>query len=93
MKSNHAIPHFKTMSMADVPRSRKGKHKEIVTAILQDLKQLEENAALKIPLAEMGDTKANVRSALSRVVRKSNRKIATATDDDFLYVWNVARRD
>jgi hypothetical protein len=91
MKTNHAIPHFKTMEMVDVPRSRNGKHKKIVTAILRDLDQLGEGAAFKVPLAELGDTKENVRSALNRATRKSNREVATATDENFLYVWNVAK--
>jgi hypothetical protein len=91
MKTNQAIPHFKTMAMVDVPRSRNGKHKQIVTAILRDLDDLKEGAAFKVPLAELGDTKENVRSALNRATRKSSRLVATATDENFLYVWNVAK--
>jgi hypothetical protein len=93
MKTNHAVPHFKTMAMVDVPRSRNGKHKKIVAAILRDLDQLGEGAAFKVPLAELGDTKENVRSALNRATRKSNREVATATDENFLYVWNLAKPD
>jgi hypothetical protein len=91
MTTKLAIPHFKTMAMVDVPRSRNGKHKKIVTAILRDLDQLGEGAAFKVPLAELGDTKENVRSALNRATRKSGRDVATATDEGFLYVWNVAK--
>jgi hypothetical protein len=91
MKTNPAIPHFKTMAMVDVPRSRDGKHKKIVTAILRDLDDLGEGAALKVPLIVLGDTKENVRSALNRATRKSSREVATATDANFLYVWNVAK--
>jgi hypothetical protein len=60
-----------------------------VGAILSDLEQLKAGATLKVPLGELGDTKANVRSALNRATRKANRKVATATDEKFLYVWNV----
>jgi hypothetical protein len=91
MKTNPAIPHFKTMAMVDVPRSRSGKHKKIVSAILRDLDDLGEGVAFKVPLADLGDTKENVRSALNRATRKSGRNVATATDDDFLYVWNVLK--
>jgi len=91
MKTNPAIPHFKTMATVDVPRSRNGKHKRIVTAILRDLDQLGEGSALKVPLAVLGDSKENVRSALNRATRKSSREVATATDESFLYVWNVAK--
>ena len=91
MKTNPAIPHFKTMAMVDVPRSRSGKHKQIVSAILRDLDDLGEGVAFKVPLADLGDTKENVRSALNRATRKSGRNVATATDDDFLYVWNAVK--
>jgi hypothetical protein len=80
---------FETMLEVDVPKSRNSKHKDIIAAILNDLDQLRTGAALKIPLEGLGDSKANVRSALNRATRKAGRKIATATDDEFLYVWNV----
>lgn len=80
---------FKTMAQLDVPRGRNGKHKQIVTKILADLDQLPQGAALKVPLAELADSKENVRSALNRAVNKSERNVATASDADFLYVWNA----
>jgi hypothetical protein len=90
MKTNPAIPHFKTMAVVDVPRSRNGKHQKIVTAILSDLENLEEDDALKVPLAELRDSKEHVRSALNHATHKSGRGIATATDENFLYIWNIA---
>ena len=90
MKTSREVPHFKTLAMIDVPRSRNGKHKQIVAAILRDLDQLGVGSAFKVRLADLGDTKENVRSALNRATRKSGRNVATATDDNFLYVWNVA---
>jgi hypothetical protein len=36
----------------------------------------------------MKETKEKVRSALNRATRKGSRKVATASDDAFLYVWN-----
>ena len=85
-----APTHFKTMIQADVPQGRDGKHKLIVTTILTDLDNLEVGSALKIPLASLVETKERVRSALNRATRKGGRKVATATDANFLYVWNVA---
>jgi len=82
---------FKTMSQGDVPQGRNGKHKEIVTKILSDLDQLAEGVALKVPLAELEESKENVRSALNRAIHKSGRNVATASDDTFLYVWNEAQ--
>lgn len=81
--------HFKTMVQSDVPQGRNGKHKEIVSTILKDLDQLKNGSALKVPLAELVNTKEKVRSALNRATRKAGRKVATATDASFLYIWNV----
>jgi hypothetical protein len=79
---------FKSMSQADVPQGRNGKHKAIVTKILSDLDQVAPGVALKVPLAELIDSKENVRSALNRATRKGERNVATASDGTFLYVWN-----
>jgi len=82
--------HFPTMAQSDVPHGRKGKHKSIVSTIVADLDHLEKGAALKIALEELEDSKENVRSALNRVTRKLKRNVATASDEQFLYVWTVA---
>ena len=81
--------HFKTMPQGDVPQGRRGKHNKIVSTILDELDQLKDGAALKVPLSELEDTMENVRSALNRATRKQNRNVATATDENFLYVWNT----
>lgn len=83
---------FQTMAQLDVPQGRNGKHKQIVTKILADLDQLPQGSALKIPLAELADSKENVRAALNRAVNKSERNVATASDADFLYVWNEGQK-
>ena len=80
---------FKTMEQLDVPQGRQGKHKAVVTKILSDLDQIKAGSAIKVPLAELTDSKENVRSALNRATRKGQRTVATASDDKFLYVWNV----
>jgi hypothetical protein len=82
---------FKTMAQLDVPQGRNGKHKQIVMKILTDLDQLPEGVALKVPLAELQEGKENVRSALNRAVHKGGRNVATASDADFLYVWNESQ--
>jgi hypothetical protein len=81
--------HFKTMIQTDVPQGRNGKHKLIVTTILRDLDGLKSGSAIKVPLAGLAESKEKVRSALNRATRKSGRKVATATDNAFLYVWNL----
>ena len=79
---------FKGMLLTDVPQGRNGKHKQIVMKILSDLDQVQKGVALKVPLAQLTESKERVRSALNRATRKSGRRVATASDDTFLYVWN-----
>ena len=82
------VMNFQTMSQADVPQGRKGKHKGIVTKILSDLDRVPKGNAIKIPLSDLTDGKENVRSALNRATRKAGRTVGTATDDLYLYIWN-----
>jgi len=83
-----AAMNFNTMQQVDVPQGRNGKHKQIAKKILADLDQLPKGAALKVPLVELAESKENVRSALNRAIHKGSRNVATASDADFLYVWN-----
>ena len=89
MNARKSGRHFATMAQVDVPQGRNGKHKSIVSAIIADLDKLEGGAALMIELKELDDSKENIRSALNRVTRKQKRNVATASDEKFLYVWNV----
>jgi len=91
MAAKTSAMHFKTMVQADVPQGRNGKHKDVVTAILADLTNLKEGAALKVPLESLAESKEKVRSALNRATRKAGLKVQTASDGDFLYVWNDRR--
>ena len=79
---------FKTTDVGNIPRGRKGKHHGFVAAILRDLDGLQEGRALKIPVAELPDKVANVRSALNRAARKLRKDVPTATDEKYLYIWN-----
>ena len=87
-RSQKTSMNFRTMAQVDVPQGRNGKHKEIVTKILSDLDQLREGVALKVPLAELVEGKEKVRAALNRATHKGGRNVATATDANYLYVWN-----
>jgi hypothetical protein len=80
--------HFKTMVQTEVPQGRNGKHKQIVSTILKDLDSLEAGSAIKVPLADLADSKEKVRSALNRATRKASRRVSTASDTTYLYVWN-----
>ena len=90
-QTHNAPMNFKTMSQPDVPQGRNGKHKQVVTRILADLDQLPEGIALKVPLAELAESKEKVRSALNRAIHKGARNVATASDTNFLYVWNESQ--
>lgn len=81
--------HFGTTARVNVPTGRNGKHKSIVTAILDDLKSLATGQALKIPLQELPDSKVNIRSALNRATRKAGLNVETAADEEYLYIWNT----
>ena len=82
--------HFQTMLQASVPQGRKGKHQKIVSTILRDLDMLQDGSAIKVPLADLVESKEKVRSALNRAARKAGRSVATASDANFLYIWNVS---
>jgi hypothetical protein len=78
---------FASILQTDVPKGRDGKHKQIISQLLNDIAQLDRGSALKIPLAELPDTKENIRSALSRAARQQGLNLATSSSDEFLYVW------
>ena len=90
-RGKKAPMHFNTTLQSDVPRGRNGKHNSIVTIILKDLDELKAGAAIKVPLTELAESKEKVRSALNRAVHKAGRKVATAADADFLYIWNKSQ--
>jgi TusA-related sulfurtransferase len=80
---------FKSVLQADVPKGRDGKHKRIITQLLSEIAQLKDGSALKIPLSELPDSKENIRSALSRAASQKKLKIATSSNEEFLYVWQT----
>jgi hypothetical protein len=87
--TKNPLANFETIAQAKIPQGRNGKHKNIVTKILSDLDRLKEGSAIKIPLAGLKESKEKVRSALNRATHKEGRKVATSSDGEFLYVWNM----
>jgi len=61
-----------------------------VVSKVDKMDALKDGSALKVPLAELVQSKEKVRSALNRATRKAGRQVATASDTNFLYVWNVS---
>jgi len=88
-ESLKARTRFQAISQNEVPRGREGKHKTIVTQLLGDLERLAHGSALKVPLAELPDSKENIRSALNRATRQRGLEVATSSDSDHLYIWKV----
>lgn len=80
---------FESILQLDVPKGREGKHKLIVTQVLDDLDRLDHGSALKIPLSALPDSKENIRSALNRATRQRGLEVATSSDATHLYVWKV----
>jgi len=80
---------FASVRQTEVPKGRDGKHKQIITQLLSDIAQLDASSALKIPLAELPDSKENIRSALSRAATQQHINIATSSNEDFLFVWKT----
>jgi len=72
----HLPMRFNTMAQFDVPQGRNGKHNLVVTTIFQDLDNLRADSAIKVPLADLAESKEKVRSALNRATRKAGRKVA-----------------
>ena len=83
---------FQSIRQTDVPKGRDGKHKHIINQLLSDISQLPEGQALKIPFAELPDTKENIRSALSRAARQKQLDLATSSDKDYLFIWKVTKK-
>lgn len=80
---------FESILQVDVPMSREGKHKRIVTRLLADIENLKPGTALKVPLAALPDTKENVRSALNRATRLKGIRVETSSDEENLYIWKA----
>ena len=87
-KARRAPMNFTSMERRDVPQGRSGKHKAIVTKILSDLDQITPGTAIKVGLEDLPGGLENVRSAINRATRKLGRRVATSSDDCFLYIWN-----
>lgn len=82
---------FESILQDDVPKGRDGKHKKIVTRLLNDVDNLEHGSALKVPLQALPDAKEKIRAALNRATRLRGLEVATSSDAEYLYVWKVEK--
>jgi hypothetical protein len=92
--NEEAVPaqaRFESVLQTSVPKGRDGKHKQIVLQLLEAIEDLKTGSALKVALAELPDTKENIRFALSRATRQRNMDISTSSDESFLYIWRTGK--
>ena len=81
---------YRQVQVSSLDRGRRGKHHEIVQGILKELQMAEPNAALEIPLDDVGGIGlANLRSAVHRGASSANIAIETLADEKNFYVWKV----
>lgn len=83
---------FQAILQHEVPKGREGKHKRIVTILLNEIERLAPGTALKVPVAALPDSKENIRAALNRATRQRGLHVATSSDADHLYIWKIARK-
>ena len=88
-KSRDRQNRFQSIPQEEVPHGRDGKHKQIVVELLDSLEHLSKGAALKVSLADLPDSKENIRAALSRATRQRNVNVATSSDSEHLYIWKA----
>jgi hypothetical protein len=86
-KNGHTAAMFESIPQAEVPKGRDGKHKQIISQVIDAVDRLKDGSALKIALAELPDRKDNIRCALSRATKQKNMDVATSSDEHYLYVW------
>ena len=80
---------FDSILQVDVPQGREGKHKQIVSKLLENISRLAAGSALKVPLSRLPDSKENIRAALSRAARQQNIALTTSSNDEYLFIWKT----
>ncbi|HVN93710.1 MAG TPA: hypothetical protein VMT38_08440 [Terracidiphilus sp.] len=83
---------FQSVQRDEVPRGRAGKHSRIVTLLLNHLERLPSGNALKVPLSDLPDSKARIRSALNRATHRKGLAVATSSDSSHLYLWKAGEK-
>jgi hypothetical protein len=83
---------YERVVLADIRRTRRGKHHDLLGGIFQDLESLPAGSAIKIPLTEVdGTTLANLRSAVHRASTSRGLGIETLSDDENFYIWKAPK--
>jgi hypothetical protein len=86
------LPKYDRVILADIRRTRRGKHHDLLGRIFEDLESLPEGSAIKIPLTEVdGTTLANLRSAVHRASTSKGLGIETLSDEENFYIWKTPK--
>jgi hypothetical protein len=79
---------YRRVDLSSLRKGRRGKHYDLVEGILAELKAVQSESALEIPLAEInGIGLANLRSAVHRASTSAGMSIETLADERNFYVW------
>jgi hypothetical protein len=90
-KTQKPALNYDRVVLANLRRSRHGKHHDLLQGVFEDLQTLPGGSAIKIPLAELdGITLANLRSAVHRASASRSLAIETLSDEDNFYIWKAA---
>jgi hypothetical protein len=83
---------YERIPLSKLKQNRRGKHHNLVDAIVAELDALGDAEAMRIPLSSIeGVSLANLRSAVSRATKSLGLKIATFSDGHSLFVWKRSR--
>jgi hypothetical protein len=91
-KKENGYPNYGRVLISVLKRSRKGKHHELMSKIMEDLKRSAPSYAVRIPLSSIeGIPVLNLRSAIVRAAKKDGISVSTSSDDQDFYVWKAQR--
>lgn len=83
---------YSRVILADIRRTRRGKHHDLLGGIFEDMESLPTGSAMKIPLSEVdGTTLANLRSAVHRASVSRGLGVETLSDEENLYIWKTSK--
>lgn len=79
---------YHSVKIGSLGNRRRGKHRDLMSGIMSELKALKKGLALEIPLAGVGSVElANLRSAVHRAGLAENLIVQTQSDGNNFYVW------
>ena len=92
-KSEKNLAKYDRVNLADIRRTRRGKHHDLLGGIFADLESLPAGSDIKIPLNQVdGITLANLRSAVHRASTARGLGIETLSDEENFYIWKAANK-